>query len=947
MALCLRICGAQTLKLTNENIAATFGWKGLSSLADRKSNDVVNLDDDQFSITLDRIRFESAELRPKIAQNSSDTITYSYESQGYTVNVVYRLLPEWTFVSKELQVAKAPHNSYLVHSVEPLHVSIGQPILSVFTPGTYLPQFGDDKQVPNRLPTKQFGEFLRFRQSQGLMLVVQNPFLEVSDEGQKVSISYQPEMMWNAAWGVFKSDISCIGRYRLSDHRIPRTMVPEWRVPPSSVVDDGADYNEIRAFTDCVNAFLVSPSPKPISIEVGWTLNDYQIDVSKPEGQAEYKRIIDMTADLGIHTLLYAPANYDLAKIADDADDWNWEHVLWLGLGQKIREGKWNIENSNIPQSITDMLNYAKSKHVGLLAYVYPSLPFSQDSHWLRKDSNKPEKNAYAALSSREFQDFLIHSLLVFKRRTGIAGYSFDYTFLNVPGTSSYSQWWGWRRVMESLRKGEPSIIIDGRQTYQTYGPWSWLGGSYPHPTGNDEQPESFQPYPDLHFDRVSANRERFVDYWYRNYQFAPERLVPGYITHQTERSMNMHSEGSSDGGRTTVKMMYTGYRQRDWDYLGYRYSLISSIATGGWNSVVDMIPARDQEEFGNFSSSDKAWIRHWLGWADANAEFLLNTRTILGQPAIGKVDGTSALVRDHGYLFLFNPNYKVVGADFQLDARIGLASGTNFTLRELYPSGGTPLGKPSAGVWNYGDHVHLDLQGTSATVLEVTPMSMPASKPVVFNAVGADVYAHVSGSELIVDHVSGEPGSENEIGVLLPNNEPVKNVVVNGTGVQFQQTGHYITAKVKFAGRSFTHSQQVQLVQGENKLSGTFSVPNRILSQLSERKKHWPIPWTSEDYETTWLAPERLLLFVQIAEGKDTEEPTIKMDGHPLHLKNAYSSVRRHSPSFVGFYADVSDIEPDVEHTMEVELPNLRLGQFQGVFFDNVEPEYTEKLAP
>jgi hypothetical protein len=50
--------------------------------------------------------------------------------------------------------------------------------------------------------------------------------------------------------------------------------------------------------------------------------------------------------------------------------------------------------------------------------------------------------------------------------------------------------------------------------------PWVWLAGSYPHPTGNDEQPESFTPYPDLHFDRVSADRIRFVNYWYRNYQF-------------------------------------------------------------------------------------------------------------------------------------------------------------------------------------------------------------------------------------------------------------------------------------------------------------------------------------------------------------------------------------------------------------------------------------------
>ena len=41
------------------------------------------------------------------------------------------------------------------------------------------------------------------------------------------------------------------------------------------------------------------------------------------------------------------------------------------------------------------------------------------------------------------------------------------------------------------------------------YGPWGWLAGSYSHPTFNDEQPESFMPFPDLHFDRVSADRER------------------------------------------------------------------------------------------------------------------------------------------------------------------------------------------------------------------------------------------------------------------------------------------------------------------------------------------------------------------------------------------------------------------------------------------------------
>src|SRR5256885_12219182 len=58
-------------------------------------------------------------------------------------------------------------------------------------------------------------------------------------------------------------------------------------------------------------------------------------------------------------------------------------------------------------------------------------------------------------------------------------------------------------------------------------------------------------------------------------------------------------------------------------------------------------------------SKDDKAWIRRWLEWAAANKEYLRRTHTILGQPAINKVDGTSAILGDRGFLFLFNPDRK------------------------------------------------------------------------------------------------------------------------------------------------------------------------------------------------------------------------------------------------------------------------------------------------
>jgi len=47
------------------------------------------------------------------------------------------------------------------------------------------------------------------------------------------------------------------------------------------------------------------------------------------------------------------------------------------------------------------------------------------------------------------------------------------------------------------------------------------------------------------------------------------------------------------------------------------------------------------------------------------------------------------------------------------------------------------------------------------------------------------------------------------------------------------------------------------------------------------------------------------------------------------------------------GFYADVSHLQPDTRCAVEVALPdNLEPGQFQGLFFENVETEFTTGMA-
>jgi hypothetical protein len=91
------------------------------------------------------------------------------------------------------------------------------------------------------------------------------------------------------------------------------------------------------------------------------------------------------------------------------------------------------------------------------------------------------------------------------------------------------------------------------------------------------------------------------------------------------------------------------------------------------------------------------------------------------------------------------------------------------------------------------------------------------------------------------------------------------------------------------------------------------------------------------------------LLLFIQIADPNDTWEVGLKIDGQPVEVKKAYSDVfpLGRERTFTGFYVDVSKLSPEAPHRLEVALPaGLQPGQFQGLFLENVETEFTTELA-
>ena len=410
-----------------------------------------------------------------------------------------------------------------------------------------------------------------------------------------------------------------------------------------------------------------------------------------------------------------------------------------------------------------------------------------------------------------------------------------------------------------------------------------WVAtGSYAEPLQSDEQPESWHAFtPDLHTARLTANRMREMNFDYRMNKLCPTLTAPGFFSHQSDMQ-NISGARAWDSNRFI----------RDFDIVGYKYALLSSVGSAGLNSVVNTLPARDAEEYNAFPEADLSFIRDWLKWTDTHRTLLRSQRPLPIAPGHGKIDGSFMfpgpfgvvcdVVTDPGcpgFIFLFNPNGQAMApaGPIALGANLGIdcaVSGASATVREVYPQTNRTLAAMVAcgGLWTPPI-----VTGKGVLVVEVSftthaPSSSEEEKeeqaveetpssPVLVGVEGQVSYDADSGVLALTD-LRGEKGSTRRVQVVGLAGLVLTAVTLNGAKLhdadyENQDQDSCVSLKLRFgAGPPFAPSQALTGHWAAGNFSGSFAVPSWVFTQLAGRNKTYPIQWNQNDLSGAYITP-------------------------------------------------------------------------------------------
>lgn len=765
----------------------------------------------------------------------------------------------------------------------------------------------------------------------GIFMGIENPVFRMEDRGGEYVLAYEVGLQIKAGES-YVSEPEFLGVYRVrgkeyhyEEFKYGVSWARSTSVLPPNPNSSVLDWGEIEAMQQCVQLRSPAYSPGCVTVLNNWAGANYTSDWE------QYQQVMLSAKKLGIRSLLFA----DVFGLSGT----DWRPPLDF------------LRNPQADPNVDRVHEFAKQ--IGLQLGGYFS-PLDRGAGRWKTDHLSDER-----------RDWIVERSSALIKEYDMGWWGNDFMEFNwrddakdhghiTPQGAVYLQWRNLLGIYRILRERFPQINIGLFGGLTSCGPWSLQYADYANLPGDDSHPNVFAPFPDIHYDHLFGNEERMRSWYGHNLLCYPSYKCRNSVGHLGQDGL--HVWGDPDG---------------------WRYNFLGAIGT---SSILEYAYIPIGEEL---KDEDVNFVKKWMDWSGRNIAYLRARRDLFGEPAIGRVDGYAHVIKDRGFVFLFNPNHRTIAVKFPLNEWIGLTEGDRLIIRELYPrEGRNHFVEHDRGLAIYGRDVVINVPPQNVQILELLPEKSYPEEATLFGVAGK-VQLNRNAELEIVD-ATAEQGEEVSVDIRLNGSKNVKSVKLNGQQIPFREASiGAIVCRLRFEGERFQREIENWTVEGrameipnqkgfsQLKVSAKFYLPRTTWQLLDRRrpaKKYksedlLPPPppeggasavptnlWGDPYERIPTLNRSRLLITLPTTYPEAIKRVRAWLNGSELEVRRFESCVGEqigpgaHDKRLFCYYLDVTAASRfGDQNVLDVEFQELQPGQFLGAYIENIPLQLTK----
>jgi len=744
---------AERLCLENPHVAVEIDRYsgGIRSIRDKEQSITYQVPGIGFMVTTE-VGTVLAE-KPLAVNPSGGELVLRFAGSGLGVSLHYHLGPDDRFIEKWLVIKSDDGTPFFLKEVVLEDVTAATPVSKI--------HFHDDQTIWHC----PINIFLRSEKG-GCFAGLEYPWWEWKPRGKNgFRIGYKPNYQVKAGevntsekyfLGVYRKE--GIARYSHGPYpgRHSTSLVrfeentglfqhfKNKKIPPEAVPQEVLDWGEVWAMQDFMRQVLPD---LPLPEDGYWIWqNGWWAGLFDPKTE-----ILDRLKASGVHDIMTAhtwygrgnhpmpesylsqtrieplgfPVDKGNAGLPSDAGPAGGLHSLHGGEHSPFELDQFTPD-FRAPPIMEQFIDYGRRIGVHVSSFSLPGIWFNQKPEWGSLDeAGKPSEYLFGRkVSCSASDEYMKHLMAVHEAvftkyqprwwgwdgrwmsywevpayRPGPKGLGPDPCYAknhgHLPGDNFYKEWKNIQNFLMEIRRHHPRMCLEQYLGLKRGGPWAlrYLNAD------------------DNYFETNGADMNRLQTWHNQNDRFRP--VYKNYAA--------IFGEGSKD----------------------FQFNVISTLSTTSYCQIGPGFKALSLKE-------NQEFLKKWRSWASANHAYLKVKRDLFECPGYSPVDGSSHILGDRGFLFLFPGGFdtrtkhsKTLRASIPISRWLGFSEkpDTVYQITEVYPRERADWGR-----YRYGEEFLYDMPKDSAVILSLQPtrvgekaehaaLSAPAENVVVVKA--------------------------------------------------------------------------------------------------------------------------------------------------------------------------------------------------------------------